>query len=700
MTTIAAPAASRAPADAQTPALKWGVLGTGAIAKAFAKALKMTPLGELVAVGSRSKESADKFADEFGVKTRHATYEALLADPQVQAVYISTPHPLHAEWAIKAAEAKKHILVEKPIALNHAQASVMIETARVNGVFLMEAFMYRCHPQTAKLVELIKGGAIGQVRMIQATFGFQAGFNPESRLLKNALGGGGILDVGCYAVSVARLIAGAAIGKDYADATDVKGVAKLGTTGVDEYAAAVMSFPSVSGSEPIVAQVATAVQVGLENVVRIWGSEGSIFVPNPWTADREKGGRYVIHVHKRGKPAEEIVVESDKTAFALEAEMVARSVAAGRTEAFAPAMSWGDSLGNMRALDAWRSSIGLVYNDEKFDVSNRPLRGSPVKKRPGANMIYGEIAGVGKPISRMIMGCDNQRTFADAAVIFDEWFERGGNAFDTAYIYGGGHQERLLGQWIRSRGVREQVVVLTKGAHTPHCNPQAITSQLRESLERQGTTYADLYVMHRDNPDIPVGEFVDVLNEHKDAGRIKAFGGSNWSLPRIAEANEYAKKHGKTPFVLVNNNFSLARMVDPVWKGCFHSSDPKSRAWLKEHNMPILSWSSQARGFFTERAGKDKLDDQELVRCWYSDDNWERRRRAYELAEKKGVLPINIAAAYVLTQAFPTFALVGPRNLHELATTLPALEVKLTPEEVEWLSFPEGWQGQTQHTGW
>jgi aryl-alcohol dehydrogenase-like predicted oxidoreductase len=211
--------------------------------------------------------------------------------------------------------------------------------------------------------------------------------------------------------------------------------------------------------------------------------------------------------------------------------------------------------------------------------------------------------------------------------------------------------------------------------------------QFHQSLERLQTDYADIYMLHRDNLEVPVGEFVDALNAEVQAGRIKIFGGSNWSLARVAAANRYAKRKGLQGFSVVSNNFSLARMVDPVWAGCISCSDVESRRWLKRHQLPVLAWSSQARGFFTDRAGRDKREDAELVRCWYSDDNFERRERAYALAKKKGVTPIAIAAAYVLAQPFPTFALIGPRQLSETVSSLPCLGVTLTPREISWLNL-------------
>src|SRR6266508_1678375 len=174
-----------------TDRLSWGILATGAIARTFAKGVAHSKTGRLVAVGSRSLESAEKFASEFQIPNIHGSYQALLADPQVQAVYIATPHPLHALSAIRAAEARKHILVEKPIGLNHAEAMAIFEAAQANDVYAGEAFMYRTHPQTQKLVELIRDKAIGDVRIIQATFSFHwpKPWNPDSRLTCNALGG-------------------------------------------------------------------------------------------------------------------------------------------------------------------------------------------------------------------------------------------------------------------------------------------------------------------------------------------------------------------------------------------------------------------------------------------------------------------------------------------------------------------------------
>jgi predicted dehydrogenase/aryl-alcohol dehydrogenase-like predicted oxidoreductase len=658
--------------------LVWGILGAGGIAKVFARGVAASKTGTLLAIGSRSQTGADAFGEELHVQRRYGSYEALLADGDVEAVYIATPHPMHAEWAIKAAEAGKHILCEKPLTLNYAEAMAVVEVARAHDVFLMEAFMYRCHPQTAKLIELIREGAIGQVRVIQATFSFHSAFNLDSRLLNNALGGGGILDVGCYAASGARLIAGAAIGKPFADPIEVKAVGHIGPQStVDEYAVAVLKFPG-----DIVAQLATGVQVQQENVVRVFGSEGSILVPSPWTPGLADAN---IILQRRGEERQEIRVSAEAGLYALEADTVAAYIA----ERQSPVMSWDDTLGNMQTLDRWRHAIGMVYDTEKPEAQRPPVHGRPLAVREPTTMKYGRLPGIDKPISRLVMGADNQSSIPQASVMFDDFFERGGTCFDTAYIYGGGVCERILGQWLKNRGVREQVVILDKGAHTPFCTPEHLTSQLYQSLERLQTDYVDLYMMHRDNPDVPVDEFIDVLNEHVRAGRIRAFGGSNWTIARIEAANAYAQSRGLQGFAAISNNFSLARMIEPVWAGCLTASDAESRAWFTKTQTPLFPWSSQARGFFTGRAHPDDHSDPELVRSWYSDDNFQRLERVNEIAKRRGVLPINIALAYVLCQPFPTFPLIGPRTLAETRTSLPALDVELSPEEVRWLNGEE-----------
>ena len=659
--------------------LGWGILGTGRIAGIFATGVARSQHGRLAAVGSRTQASADRFAEEFGVPKAHGSYEALLADPDVTAVYIATPHPQHVEWAVRAAEAGKHILCEKPIGLNHAEAMVIAAAAQEHGVLLMEAFMYRSHPQTAKVVEIVRSGVLGEIKHVQATLGFFAPFDAGARLWANELGGGGIMDVGCYPVSFSRLIAGVISDQPFLNPVEVTGGAKLHPqTGVDEVASATLKF-----ANGLVAQVACSVGVTQDSSARIYGTKGMVHVPIPWIVPSE-GADALIHLTVDGQ-TETINACTSENLYGIEADVVAQALVAGQREV--ATMTVADTLGNMATLDRWREAVGLVFEQEKPENHTHTHSRRPLRKRTAGLIPSGSIAGLAKPVSRLIMGCDNQETLAHGAAMWDDYFERGGTTFDTAHVYGEGQKEATFGWWLRHRGNREQVTLISKGAHTPHCNPADMSRQLTESLDRLQTDYTDIYMLHRDNPEVPVGNFVEALNAEVQAGRIRIFGGSNWSLKRVAAANRYAKRKGLQGFSMVSNNLSLARMVDPVWHGCVLCSDIDSRRWLKKHQLPVLAWSSQARGFFTDRAAPDKLEDEELVRCWYSEDNFERRERAYALAKKKGTTAIAIAAAYVLTQPFPTFALIGPRLMSETVSSLPCLDVTLSPMEMAWLNL-------------
>ena len=299
-----------------------------------------------------------------------------------------------------------------------------------------------------------------------------------------------------------------------------------------------------------------------------------------------------------------------------------------------------------------------------------------------------KVPGVAHPISRFIIGCDNKNTTEEGAPVWDHWLEVGGNAFDTGYVYGGGKHETALGGWIKARGIEKDVVVISKGAHTPHCTPEAIGTQLAESLGRLQIARAPIYIMHRDNPDVPVGEFVDALNRLHKAGRIGAFGGSNWSVARIKEANTYAAAKGLKPLTILNNNLSLAVMEKPVWTGCVTSNTTETLSFLRQSKTTHVSWSSQARGYFLSEDLRSRLPaDTSPETCFGSPANAERRIRAEKLAKQHGVSPHNIATAWVLAQSFPSLALVGPRSPGEIASTLPAFNVKLSPKEVAWLNL-------------
>ncbi|MDQ0223907.1 aldo/keto reductase [Bacillus sp. 7586-K] len=304
------------------------------------------------------------------------------------------------------------------------------------------------------------------------------------------------------------------------------------------------------------------------------------------------------------------------------------------------------------------------------------------------------IPGLNKKVTTLIQGSDYFRPsiYERVCSVLDRYVAIGGNTIDTAHVYCGGESEVAIGQWMRDRNNREDVVILTKGAHHdqngPRVTPEAISNDLFESLERLGTDYIDLYALHRDDPSIPVQVIIDALNEHIQAGRIKAIGGSNWTVERLQEANEYAAMNGLVGFTFSSPNLSLAKAKEPFWSGCV-SVDESDCEWHKQYQFPLLSWSSQARGFFTGRFTPEDRSNEDLVRVFYSDENWERLRRAEQLAKEKGVTTIQIALAYVLNQPFPTCALIGAQNDEELLSCYEGSKIELTQKELTWLEKVE-----------
>jgi predicted dehydrogenase len=344
--------------------LTWGLIGAGEIAYVFANAMRFSKTGRVGALASHSAERGQRMARDLNIPKVYDTYEALLADDTIAAVYIATLNPAHLEWALKSAAAGKHIVVEKPMGMNAAQVQAMIEAARAYDVFLMEGFMYRCHPQTRRTVELIREGAIGQVRVIRATFAFHGNGDLNARWYANELGGGGILDVGCYPASMVRLLAGAASDKPFLDPTEFRAVGVLGSTGVDHYTAAVAKFEN-----NVVAEMVCGIEVDIPRGVSVFGSEGMLSIAEPWVPcspcrtpflyvpldTQFPSGRILLE--RRGEEAKEIDVPTDRDLYTYEADTVAENL----DKRQAPAMSWDDSLGNARMLDRWLEAIGVRY---------------------------------------------------------------------------------------------------------------------------------------------------------------------------------------------------------------------------------------------------------------------------------------------------------------------------------------------------
>ena len=316
-------------------------------------------------------------------------------------------------------------------------------------------------------------------------------------------------------------------------------------------------------------------------------------------------------------------------------------------------------------------------------------------------MDYGHAPGVDKPISRLVQGTvmvredDLPYSFA----LLDAALAAGITAFDTARHYGNGN-EVTVGRWLRERELRDQVVIIGKGAHhSPErmrVTPADIAADLDESLTKLGIDAIDLYLLHRDDPDVPVGPIVEALNTHLRDGKIRAFGGSNWRHERIAEANAYAQEHGLVPFVASSPQFSLAAQIDPPWPGCISIGGPdeaEAQRWYLDNQMAIFAWSSLAGGFLS--GGFDRNDDgglpeevaQRARRSYGSDANFARLDRARALAAELGVTVPQIALAYALSHPLNLFAIAGGESAEEIAANAAAVAVRLPMETLEWLDL-------------
>jgi aryl-alcohol dehydrogenase-like predicted oxidoreductase len=315
-------------------------------------------------------------------------------------------------------------------------------------------------------------------------------------------------------------------------------------------------------------------------------------------------------------------------------------------------------------------------------------------------MKYGRIEEIEKPISRVVQGtlaCTTEDQVGTNKLL-DAAFKYGINTFDKAHTYGTGKNERSVGRWFNERGIRDEIVIIGKGCHhsldRERVTPFDISADIHDSLARFQTDYIDLYLLHRDNPSVPVGPLMERLHQHKEAGHILAYGGSNWSHDRIVEANAYAAENDLTPFRASSPNFSLAYQAKEPWENCISISGPNgiaARSWYETQQMPLFVWSSLAGGFFSGRFRPDNLDtfdnyfDKLCVEVYCFDENWERLARAEGLATEKGVSTARIALAYVLNQPLEIYAVTGGRTEDEIRDNVETADFLLTAEELTWL---------------
>ena len=336
------------------PKLRFGIMSTGNIARQFAIGLSHTDRCMLQAVGSRSLDSAQAFVGTYGAATAHGSYDALVADPKVDAIYIGLPNSMHREWTIKCLKAGKHVLCEKPMASNLAETQEMFDVARQAGRVLVEAFMYRSHPQTLKLLEVIKAGAIGQVRIIRTSFNYRTTKISDNIRFDASMAGGALMDIGCYCLDFSQLIAGC-------EPKSVRAHAILHASGVDEAAAGLLEFPN-----GIMATFTCGMTVPANNTAHVCGSENYIEIPVPWKP--AANGSYFV-VAQAAKPKMEggtggpppqpqvVKVPAEKDMYAYEADDFAACVFDG----VSPRMPERATLSNMRILDDLRRQVGVKF---------------------------------------------------------------------------------------------------------------------------------------------------------------------------------------------------------------------------------------------------------------------------------------------------------------------------------------------------
>lgn len=321
--------------------IRWGILGTGNIARQFAEGLKSARGAVLQAVGSRTAEPAEEFGALFGIPHRHASYEALAADPEVDVVYIATPHSLHKDNAMLCLNAGKAVLCEKPFTINRREAEAVVACARENKCFVMEAMWTRFLPAVVQAQTWVREGVIGEVRMVRADFGFQAGYDEEPRLFDLEMGGGALLDVGIYPISLAAMVLGV-------HPVHITALAALGPTGVDDQNMVALQYENGA-----LALTASAVRTETPQDACIIGEKGFITLHAPFW----RGESATLAIPGREPEIHRLPLAGN--GYNYEAEAVMDCIRSGKTEC--EAMSLNDTIALMDILDTARTQWGLRY---------------------------------------------------------------------------------------------------------------------------------------------------------------------------------------------------------------------------------------------------------------------------------------------------------------------------------------------------
>ncbi len=757
-----------------TAAVRWGILGPGAIARTFATAIDALEGHRVVAAGSRDPERARAFNAERGYGTAEAGgYRDLVRSESVDAVYVATPHPGHMEHAALALRHGKAVLCEKPLCVNASEARRLCAIARECERPLLEAMWTRFLPATRRVADWIANGTIGEPSRLVCSFGFETQFDAASRLYDPALAGGSLLDVGCYTLSLASLVFGERVTGGEMPEIEVR--ADLAPSGVDRHCKIVLRFGG--GAE---AYLESSISRATPDTAVIQGDAGRILIPEFWRAQKAE-----LECETREVASLECPFLCNGYEYqALEVERMLRD---GDVES--PLLPHAESVALLELMDELRRRMGVQYPFEPsvgvtagshramtyrvlsglLDARVPWVRGSSDphwvrgssdphwvrgssdphwvrgssdphwvrgssdphaaeggeqhRRRPSAGGHSSGLRRSAAPpdagrktrapsggesppryVSRLILGTmildgDAPASQDAADALLDAAFENGICGIDTGHVYGGGASERAIGSWLERRRLADDVFVLSKGCHPDasgaRVNPEALARDLAESLDRLRLPAVDLYMLHRDDAAVPVGEMVDAFAEHVAAGRLRAYGFSNWTRARIEEACDYAAANGRPLPAASSPNFSLADQIrDPWGGGCVTLTGAAAagdRAWHRSTGMAVFAWSSLARGLFSGRvtrralAADPGLVDEACRTAYVHGVNLARLERATEFAEARGASVPQVALAWVLAQDLPLHAIVGAATEREVEELVAAAALTLTAEEQEWL---------------
>ncbi|MXW02981.1 MAG: hypothetical protein F4000_16420 [Holophagales bacterium] len=685
--------------------VRWGIIGPGAIARVFATAIDGLDGHEIVAVGSRDPQRAANFRAERGYRDAEVgTYRDLVRNESVDAVYVASPHSGHLEHASLALRHGKAVLCEKPLCVNASEARRLCAIAHERGRPLLEAMWTRFLPATLRAADWVAKGTIGEPSRVVCAFGFRAQFDPGSRLYDPELAGGSLLDIGCYTLSLASLVFGERVTGGSIPQIEVR--ADLAPSGVDEHCKIVLRFGD--GAE---AYLESSISKALSATGVIQGDRGRIVMADFWRAQ-------TLRLECETQEVATLECPFLCNGYEYQALELARMLRDGDVES--PLLPHAESIGLLELMDELRRRIGVQYPFEPSigvtagthrAMTYRPV-GAPAfwpapsaTPRSGEREILPSCERVPPPhLPRLILGTmpltnATQAAQTEADSLLDAAFEHGISALDTGHVYGNGASERAIGDWLERRGLADDVFILSKGCHPdaagPRVNPEALAQDLAESLDRLRLPAVDLYMLHRDDPAVPVGEMVDAFAEHLAAGRLRAYGFSNWTRARIEEACDYAEANDRPLPAASSPNFSLADQVKDPWGGGCVTLTGKAaaddREWHRSTGMAIFAWSSLARGLFSGRvtrralAADPSLVDEACRTAYVHDVNIARLDRVIEFAEAGGATVPQIALAWVLAQDLPLHAIVGAATEQEVEDLAAAAALTITEEEAKWL---------------